>query len=44
MSLVPVDKQTGRKRQVNEQDRGALRKAKERADWNRRNPDSKWKR
>lgn len=44
MSLIPVDKQTGRKREVNEQDRGALRKAQDRADWNRRNPDSKWKR
>ncbi len=44
MSLVPVDKKTGLKRPVNEQDRGALRKAAERAAWNRRNPDSKWKR
>lgn len=43
MSLVPVDKQSGRKRQVSEQERGRLKKERERADWNRRNPDSKWK-
>ena len=44
MSLVPLDKKTGHKRQTNEQEQGRLRKEKEKADWHRRNPDSKWNR
>jgi len=43
MSLRPLNKQTGQKRQTNEQERGRLRKEKQRADWNHRNPDSKYK-
>ena len=42
MSLRPVDKQSGHKRQTNENDRTRLRKEKQKADWYRRNPDSKW--
>jgi len=43
MSLVPVDKQSGRKRQTNEQERTRLRREKQKKDWNNRNPNSKWK-
>lgn len=43
MALVPLDRSTGRPRPLSEQDRAKLRREKEKADWNRRNPDSKWK-
>lgn len=43
MSLVPVDRQTGLRRHTNEQERARLKKEHEKAEWNRRNPDSKWK-
>ncbi len=42
--LVPVDRESGRKRQTNEQERGRLKKERDRADWNNRNSGSKWKR
>lgn len=42
MSLRPVDKQTGRKRELNERDKAHLKREKEKADWHTRNPDSKW--
>jgi hypothetical protein len=44
MSLVPVGKNTGRKRSLNENERARLKKEKEKSDWHRRNPDSKWNR
>jgi len=37
MSLRPVDKQSGKKRQTNEQDRSRLRQEKQKADYNNRN-------
>jgi hypothetical protein len=43
MSLVPVDKHTGRKRPLNENERTRLRREKEKSDWHTRNPSSKWK-
>lgn len=42
MSLVPLDKRTGRKRETSETERQRQRQQKEKADWHRRNPDSKW--
>ena len=42
--LVPVDKQSGHKRKTSEQERGRLKKERDRANWDSRNPDSKWKR
>lgn len=42
MSLVPVAKRTGRKRSLNENERGKLKREKEKADWHKRNPDSNW--
>ena len=41
--LVPVDKNTGRKRQTSERDRHFLKKEKEKADYHNRNPGSRWK-
>lgn len=43
MSLVPVGNKTGRKRSLGDNERARLKKEKEKADWHRRNPDSKWR-
>lgn len=37
MSLVPLDKQTGLRRPISEQEQVKLRKQKEKSDWERRN-------
>ena len=42
MSLVPVDRQTGRKRETSERDRHYLREEKKKADFYNRNPHKKW--
>jgi hypothetical protein len=44
MSLVPVGMNTGRKRSLSDNERARLKKEKEKSDWHRRNPDSKWNR
>jgi hypothetical protein len=43
MSLVPVEKHTGRKRGLSEGERNKQRREKEKADWNRRN-NKDWRR
>ena len=43
MSLIPVDKQSGKRRGTNEHEQNRLRREKEKADWSKRNPDSKYK-
>jgi len=42
MALRPLEKRTGRKRPVNEQERTRQGKQQQKADWHRRNPGSKW--
>jgi hypothetical protein len=42
MSLVPVERKSGRKRSLNENERARLKREKEKADWHKRNPGSKW--
>jgi hypothetical protein len=53
MSLVPVERksgrkrslnenESGRKRSLNENERARLKREKEKADWHKRNPGSKW--
>ena len=44
MALVPVDRQTGRKRQTSEQERGRLKRESDKADFNTRNRRSRRKR
>lgn len=42
MSLVPVEKHTGKKRGLTENERNKLKREKEKADWHKRN-DRKWR-
>jgi len=41
--LVPVDKQTGKKRPLSDIEKARLKREHQKAAWNNRNPESKWK-